>query len=147
MLMHNRLGGMSYIDVLHIYGIARAGYIPQLFSLRLPSPEVIYELLGKSNAKALIYDTSYTTIVSNCSLPSYVAVDPRTVEANSLVIPAVKGPVNGNDVVMIFHTSGSTSGSPKVIPCSYAWLDNIVLKAGHATKPRSDQRRDVTVWM
>ena len=28
-----RLGGMTYLNVLCIYGILRAGYIPQLFSL------------------------------------------------------------------------------------------------------------------
>ena len=47
---------MSYVDVLYIYAIARAGYIPQLFSLRLPNPEVIYELLTKADGKAIIYE-------------------------------------------------------------------------------------------
>ncbi|OBZ80035.1 hypothetical protein A0H81_00897 [Grifola frondosa] len=36
------LGGMTYLDVLHIYGVARAGYIPQLSLLRLPNPDAFH---------------------------------------------------------------------------------------------------------
>ena len=48
-----RSNGMSYVDILYIYAIARAGYIPQLFSLRLPNPDVVYELLEKAKGLSI----------------------------------------------------------------------------------------------
>ena len=66
---------MTYTDVLHIYGMSRAGYIPQLFSLRLPSATVTFELLHKANAKALVYDASFASILSESSVSTYLALD------------------------------------------------------------------------
>lgn len=57
---------MTYTDLLHIYGVAKAGYIPQLFSLRLPNPDVILELLQKSKGVALIHDVIYLPALHAC---------------------------------------------------------------------------------
>ncbi len=142
-----RLGGMSYIDVLHIYGLTRAGYIPQLFSLRLPNPDVVYELLQRAHAKALIYETSFANTVSDCPLPTHVALEVREEDVEGAVLPPREDPVNGDDIVVIFHTSGSTSGSPKLVPCNYTWLDAMISKAYHTTTPKNIGRQDISVWM
>jgi len=55
--------------------------------------------------------------------------------------------VSETDIAFIFHTSGSTDGSPKLIPCSYKWLDTIVSKAEHVSRPKSSEQQDVTVWI
>lgn len=114
---------MAYTDVLHIYGVSRAGYVPQLFSLRLPSAEVIFELLQKGNAKALIYDSSHQSALGDSSpIPVHLAVnvkDENTVYNHLPDIPVV---INGDETAFIFHTSGSTSGSPKLVPWSYAFM-------------------------
>ncbi|KAH9947492.1 acetyl-CoA synthetase-like protein [Amylocystis lapponica] len=141
------LGGMTYVDVCHIYGLTRAGYIPQLFSLRLPNPDVIYELLRKSNAKSLIYEPSCVPDLSNSPFPIHVALDVHGMDLRSDPLPRMVEGIKGSDTVMIFHTSGSTSGRPKVIPCSYSWLHAMVSKSGHVTKPINAGRQDVTVWM
>jgi hypothetical protein len=39
--------GFTYTDVLHI---SRAGYIPQMFSLKFPNPTVFHELLRRAGA-------------------------------------------------------------------------------------------------
>ncbi|KAI0673463.1 acetyl-CoA synthetase-like protein [Trametes maxima] len=143
------LGGMTYVDAVHIYSIVRAGYIPQFFSLRLPNPDIIFELLEKSNGKALIYDSSYASVFSQNPVPTYVAVDARRLPSAAVSLPPNRGSTNGNDTLMIFHTSGSTSGRPKLVPCSYAWWDFTLTKTRAAMKPKASRngRQDVTVWM
>lgn len=141
------LGGMTYVDVLHIYAIARAGYIPQLFSLRLPNPDVIFELLLKSNGKALIYDSSFDSIPSGGPVAVHVAQDVRETRLPNVSLPPSSPQVDGDDTLMIFHTSGSTSGRPKLIPCSYSWWDMCLTKGAESTRPITLGRQDVTVWM
>ncbi|KAH9944105.1 acetyl-CoA synthetase-like protein [Epithele typhae] len=145
------LGGVTYLDAVHIYAIARAGYIPQYFSLRLPNPDIIFELLEKSNGRALIYDASYASpVLNDHPLPTYSAVDARTLpDALEVALPPNVASTNANDTLMIFHTSGSTSGRPKLVPVSYRWWDCMLSKINRHMRPRSsrDGRQDVTVWM
>lgn len=141
-----RLGGLAYSDVLSIYGVLRAGFIPQLFSLRLPEPDMIYELMHKANAKALIYDQSLQVDLSRCPVPLHKAMPNAFDEVKGDQTPAIPTGAD-SDTVMIFHTSGSTSGSPKLVHCSYRWFDCIIRKAFHASKPRTSGRLDVTVWL
>ena len=135
------------MDALHIFGIARAGYIPQLFSLRLPSPEIIYELMNRAGARALIYDASYATIVRGCHTPILLAVDLFSVPSIEESLEAVTAPNNREDIAMIFHTSGSTLGYPKLVPCTYGWLDAIISKANAISVPCRTDRKDVLVCM
>ncbi|KAJ7597639.1 hypothetical protein C8J56DRAFT_325130 [Mycena floridula] len=139
------IGGFTYIDLLHIYGISRAGLIPQLVSLRLPNPVVVFELLLKANAKALIHDPSFQSIISDSPVPTHPAVSILDV---ALDIPVPDMPqLTLDDTAFFFHTSGSTSGSPKVIPYSYRWLDFSITKSRTIMTPRNPERQDVTTWM
>lgn len=141
-----RLGGMTYQDVLHIYGVSRAGYIPQLFSIRLPSPDVILELLHKQDARALIYAPEFAHATRSFPLSTFVAIEKDGMEPCSEELPPLS-PMNGDQTVFVFHTSGSTSGSPKLVPCSQRWLSTMVAKAKFICAPRDPQCRDVTTWM
>ncbi|KAH7931106.1 acetyl-CoA synthetase-like protein [Leucogyrophana mollusca] len=141
------LGGMTYQDVLHIYGLSRAGYIPQLFSIRLPNPVVVLELLQKADAKALIFDSSFQSIISQFPLPTHLAGNLEDMEVSSEPLPPMPAVNDGGRTAFVFHTSGSTSGSPKLVPCSYRWLDSIVTKARTVSAPLDKQRQDVSVWM
>ena len=138
---------MTYIDVLHIYGITRAGYIPQLFSLRLPNPDIIYELLDKAGAKALVYDPSYAATVAQCPIPAHAAISITEDDVCDAPVPPIPMVDSCEDTVMIFHTSGSTSGSPKLVPCNYTWLEAMLSKAYQTTIPRDAARQDVTGWL
>ena len=82
-----RLGGLTYLDIVHIYAVARAGYIPQLFSLKLPNPDIIYEILKKANAKALIFEPTYTPDLSNCHVPIHAATDVRGLDLSGSTVP------------------------------------------------------------
>ncbi|KAF8991326.1 hypothetical protein BDQ17DRAFT_1370992, partial [Cyathus striatus] len=108
------LSGSAYTDVLHIYGISHAGYVPQLFNLHLPNPEVVYELLQRAGAKALIYLSSFES---------------------------------EHEIAFVFHTSGSASGFPKLVPCTYRWLDTVIQKSRVVCTPRNRDRQDVTVFI
>lgn len=84
--------------MLYIYATARAGYIPQLFSLRVPNPDIIYELLKKSDGRAMIYDPELASVLSACPCPSYSAVDLRggvTWISVTLKPPPVPGSTDG----------------------------------------------------
>lgn len=138
---------MTYADVLHIYGMSRAGYIPQLFSLRLPNPTVIFELLHKAEARALVYDASYASILPENPLPAHLAQVISQADAGDEPLPPMPRIECGEQTVFVMHTSGSTSGSPKLVPCSARWLNTIVTKAYHSGRPRDTRRQDVCVWM
>ncbi|KAF8446057.1 hypothetical protein L210DRAFT_3725570 [Boletus edulis BED1] len=140
------LGGTSYQDVLHIYGISRAGYIPQLFSIRLPSPDVVLELLRKQDARALIYAPEFADATSNLPLSVFLAVGKDEMVPRLETLPPLS-PMSGDQTVFVFHTSGSTSGSPKLVPCSQRWLSTMVTKARFICAPHDPQRQDVSTWM
>ncbi len=140
---------MTYIDVLHIYGLTRAGYIPQLFSIRLPNPDVVCELLIKAKARALLVDPSFESLLERSPVPIHSApLTMSDIDSHDLPLPTLPT-LREDDIVFIFHTSGSTSGIPKLVPCSLSWLDSAVTKSYQISKPsgRNDRNQDVTVWM
>ncbi|KAJ3773865.1 hypothetical protein FB446DRAFT_665977 [Lentinula raphanica] len=144
------IGGFTYADVLHIYGISRAGYVPQLFSLRLPNPVVIYELLAKAKASALVCDSVTSGFIDgNCHVPVLQAPSFSEIDFSALFSePSPVLPVfDPSDLAFIFHTSGSTSGSPKLVPCNYRWLDAVARKANQTAVPKDSNRQDVTTWL
>ncbi|KAK7463694.1 hypothetical protein VKT23_005633 [Stygiomarasmius scandens] len=140
------IGGYTYTDVLHIYGLSRAGYIPQLFSLRLPNPDVIFELLNKANARALIHDQSFENVLQGSHLPVHLALPQDAIDVSDCPLPHLPV-VEDHDIAFLFHTSGSTSGSPKLVPCTFRWLNSAVSKSYQVSTPRNPSRPDVTVWM
>ncbi|KIK67057.1 hypothetical protein GYMLUDRAFT_191481 [Collybiopsis luxurians FD-317 M1] len=155
------IGGFTYSDVVHIYGVSRAGYVPQLFSLRLPNPVVIFELLHKAGAKALVCDAGTSTSIANSSagenpVPILSASPFSDIQSLSeKIVQEVPNSflrtneqfVNPSDIAFIFHTSGSTSGSPKLVPCNYRWLDSIANKASQLCVPNDPDRQDVSTWI
>jgi len=141
------LGGAAYTGVLHIYGMSRAGYVPQMFSLRLPNPVVIFELLQKSGACALVCEPSFSVDLSGCPVLNYSAIQVRERDVADVTLPPLRTDYSASDLVFIFHTSGSTSGSPKLVSCNRRWLDNIVTKSKQMAQVRSTKGQDVTVAM
>lgn len=115
--------------------------------MRLPNPDVIFELLAKADASALIYDPAFEAVLAAASVPIHAATEVLEADAELPELPALSATRRAEDIVMIFHTSGSTSGSPKLVRCSYKWLDAMISKAYVATTPKTTLRQDVTVWM
>ncbi|KAJ7126458.1 hypothetical protein C8R43DRAFT_897871 [Mycena crocata] len=141
------IGGYSYQDILNLYGVSRAGYIPQLFSLRLPNADVILELLTKTGAKALVYEDLFESALRTWPIPIYrAAAIELAVGRSHFDLPPLPAAQN-HEIAFYFHTSGSTSGSPKLVPCSYKWLDMTVRKSYQICAPRSPGReQDIAIW-
>jgi acyl-CoA synthetase (AMP-forming)/AMP-acid ligase II len=134
-LTTDRLKGISYEDLLHIWGIFRAGYIPQLISLRMTDPSVTHELLSKAGASALIHDPCLTSALQQSKLSSFPT---HSTGSNSSPRGLKLGPVpndhSGDQLIMIYHTSGSTSGAPKLVPITSRWMDFLIQKISSVTK-------------
>jgi acyl-CoA synthetase (AMP-forming)/AMP-acid ligase II len=127
--------------------MSRAGYVPQMFSLRLPNPTVIFELLQKAGARALVFEPSFDVDLSGCPVLTYPTVQVREQDAADVALPPLRADCSASDLAFVFHTSGSTSGSPKLVPCNRRWLDNIVTKSKQMGQVRSTHGQDVTVAM
>jgi len=137
---------VAYTDVVHIYGMTRAGYVPQMFTFRLPNyPIAIFELLRKTGGRALVYEPSFHADLSGCPVPNYSSIQVREQDVGDVALPPLRIDYSASDLVFIFHTSGSTSGSPKLVPCNRRWLDSIVGKSKQLAQVRSTQGQDVTV--
>lgn len=107
---------------------------------------VIYELLERANAKALIYDVTFEHVLGDSPVPIHSANMVEEGDISSDTLPDILSP-SKDDTVFIFHTSGSTSGCPKLVPCSYGWLDTVMRKSSQISRPQNSNRQDVTVCM
>lgn len=126
--------------------MTRAGYIPQLFTLRLPNPLAIYSLMQKAGAVALVYEPFFSASVVDSPVPIFLAVPQDSIDVTGTTLPHLPT-VSDDDIAFVFHTSGSTSGSPKLVRCTYRWLGSAIHKSNIISKPFSIHRQDVTVWM
>ncbi|KAF4951701.1 hypothetical protein FSARC_12852 [Fusarium sarcochroum] len=128
--------GYAYLDIIHTWGLARAGYIPQLISLRMTDPTVLYQLLNQTEAVALVYEPSFEASLAKSPLPIYSKpnVLAETEKFKELPLPPLWESSNAEDVMMIYHTSGSTSGTPKLVPITSKWLDHTIYTAGDGLK-------------
>lgn len=95
----------------------------------------------------MIYDSSFASVVRDCPVPAIVTIDLGAAAVDNVPLPPIPEPLSEEDTAMIFHTSGSTSGSPKLVHCSYKWLDAIVAKGDLISRPFHKDRKDVIVWM
>ena len=142
-----RVDGVAYTDVLHVYGMSRAGYVPQMWTSSLPSPVVVFELLQKAGARALIYEPSFDVDLSGCPVPAHLATQVSEQDVAGVTLPPLQTDYSASDLVFILHTSGSTGDSPKLVPYSRRLLDNIVTKSRQTAQARLTQSLDVTVAM
>ncbi|EEU38679.1 uncharacterized protein NECHADRAFT_95150 [Fusarium vanettenii 77-13-4] len=122
------LKGSSYTDLLHIWGIYRAGFIPQLVSLKMTDPSVVYNLLKKSQAAVLIHDAGFQSVVADSPVKAYPAEDILTSNYDHLPLPHLNMSPEAENTIMIYHTSGSTSGIPKLVPLTAKWFDCVISK-------------------
>ncbi|KAG7090013.1 hypothetical protein E1B28_011634 [Marasmius oreades] len=131
------LGGYEYLDAVHVYSIQRAGYVPHTFS-RLPSIEVIKDLLKESDTRALIRASQFKDILASIQdVPVYDAVTSLDFGevGSSPKLPPLERPTNPNDMSIIAHTSGSTSGRPKLVRATHCWVNDMIQKADISIPP------------
>lgn len=108
---------------------------------------IVQELLEKTGAQALIYDPTYEDALDNLLLPKHRPCTDLSADAPEIVLPSIEV-VDPSRIAFIFHTSGSTSGSPKLVPCSYRWIQAAITKTSQVHAPlHPDVQQDVSVYM
>ncbi|KAJ7204691.1 acetyl-CoA synthetase-like protein [Mycena pura] len=115
--------GNQYSDLVHLYAISRAGFVPQLFSQKYTEQglAVVRDLLSACDAQALAYDPAFESIIQELALPSLVVPSLQDLVASDADLPPLPD-VEPTDTAMFFHTSGTTSGKPKPVPESHRWF-------------------------
>jgi acyl-coenzyme A synthetase/AMP-(fatty) acid ligase len=93
----------------------------------MSDPSVVYELLENGKAVALVYEPGFASMLQNAPLPTFPGGDDCFKESLVELPPVAPWkPTKPDDVVFIFHTSGSTSGIPKLVPNTAKWMDHII---------------------
>ncbi|KAL0579504.1 hypothetical protein V5O48_002488 [Marasmius crinis-equi] len=147
--------GYTYTDVLHVYGLMMAEYIPQTFTLFPSAIEALNTLLKSSGAQALIYQEGHfdrvkSWISTHTTLKLYPAISafPEPESDSNPPLPGLSSEKHSDDdIVIIVHTSGSTSGIPKCVPYTYRFMDAAVAKAALTCVPGPTRTRDVNSWL
>ncbi|KAJ7483260.1 putative amp-CoA ligase [Mycena latifolia] len=115
------LTGRKYEDVVNIMGVSAAGFVPQLFSVVFPNPDVIWDLLSSSGAKALIFDAQFSSQSASAPVPVFPAALFTAFDSESKTAISIASAAP-TDNALIVHSSGTTSGSPRLIPLRHAWV-------------------------
>ncbi|KAF5604268.1 acetyl synthetase [Fusarium subglutinans] len=126
------LKGTTYLDLLHIWGISRAGYVPQLISAHLTSSTVVRQLLNDAKAKGLIHDPAILVSVGE-DVATFPAADFLGLAVEQFPLAEVNSPKSGHEIIFILHSCGSTSGKPTLVPATARWLDCNMRKTKHVT--------------
>ncbi|KAJ3506197.1 hypothetical protein NLJ89_g7003 [Agrocybe chaxingu] len=116
------LTGQKYSDTFNIMGVMLAGFVPQLFSTNFPNEDVIWDLMEKSGANVLIYDEDFKDKVTSCRIPSISVLTDASFTHENTAASAFTPFANGGDTALIVHSSGTTSGMPKLIPVTHSWV-------------------------
>ncbi|KAJ7661325.1 acetyl-CoA synthetase-like protein [Mycena polygramma] len=112
--------GVKYSDLAHIYGLARAGFVPEVLNANMTAL-IVRDLLAKTKGKTLIFEPNFVDRVADIGLPSIPIPDLATLQTVSSPLPALPE-VTPTDVAIIFHTSGTVSGVPKPVPEPHRWV-------------------------
>lgn len=160
----SRLTGRKWTDLVNNITISSLGYAPQLFgSGDFKNVSVIYDLIAKSGGKALIVDPSHLHMVPDPAaspVPQFPPVeDADMVQAIAKLTSAGQEdaltfdlesvvPVGRDDLAVLFHSSGTTGGMPKILPNTYKMLHSVLqYKLDHlfpaGAEPATDSRQIV----
>ncbi|KAK7691821.1 hypothetical protein QCA50_005225 [Cerrena zonata] len=141
--------GFAYHEIVHVFALIEGGYIPQCIPSRLQNPSVVYELAAISGAKALLYHPSVQPPL-NCpmfthevrelgltDIAAYTSFAGHDEEPNSVSIKP-------NDIVAIYHTSGSTGNLPKLVKFT---AKAVAVMAEKHTGRRKNSKPSTRIWM
>ncbi|KAK7691822.1 hypothetical protein QCA50_005226 [Cerrena zonata] len=126
--------GHAYYEVIHLYALIKAGYIPQCISSRLPDVNTVYKLASRSGAKALLYLPS-VAIPEDCPIVTHevhnLSPDDVTIISTDQTETVQ---TSLDDVIVIYHTSGSTGDLPKLVRMTERWAMTTAKNYAEASK-------------
>ncbi|EIW54786.1 acetyl-CoA synthetase-like protein [Trametes versicolor FP-101664 SS1] len=116
------LKGSHWSDLAHIYSVAAAGFVPEVFGLAFSAP-FVQDLLDTHHARVLIYADTFEALLPRVEWHQTAVKLPKLYNLPMTgAQPSAPPDVSADDVAMIFHTSGTTGGRPKPIPQTHKWL-------------------------
>ncbi|KAF8150333.1 hypothetical protein K438DRAFT_1866070 [Mycena galopus ATCC 62051] len=113
--------GYQYLHLVYTIALSRASYVPQMLTHMLTDPGIIFELVEKAGAKAVVYDPCLEFLTASSAFPKICLTDIDNMNWDS-VLPPVEQLPSGSDVCFNYLTSGSTSGSPKIVPLTQEFV-------------------------
>ncbi|KAJ7817693.1 acetyl-CoA synthetase-like protein [Mycena olivaceomarginata] len=113
--------GYQYLHLVYTIALSRASYVPQMLTHMLTDPGIIFELLEKAGAKAVVYDPCLEFLTAFSAFPKICLTDIDNKNWDT-VLPPVEQLPSGSDVCFNYLTSGSTSGSPKIVPLTQEFV-------------------------
>ncbi|KAI0764537.1 acetyl-CoA synthetase-like protein [Trametes elegans] len=132
------LTGRKITDIVNTLAVSSLGYIPQFFSGYFSGLAVIVELLVKTGGKAIALDPSYKSQIAQLNslpVPSLITLEDWEIQQTISEARGPLGPfqldpnaaVRLDDYAALFHTSGTSGGTPKVIPNTHKMLRAVIL--------------------
>lgn len=119
---------MPFSDILHFFGVMRAGYIPHVVNSEITDLDVIQDVFKMTGASAIIYTPQVPASVEGLYkyFPCHLATDAEQIsleDGPDEIKPNDNPMMDDEDVIVIVLTSGSTSGRPKVIHLRRKWFN------------------------
>ena len=145
-----RFSGSDLQHVIYTVALARLSYIPQICPMTLTHPEIIFALMEKAGSRMILYGPSLENATTDCPFPKMALTPIETLESPSsdVTLPAIEDLSSSpSDFCFIYLTSGSTSGSPKVVPLTQKFI-SIYYKTqfGIWLDGKSFDTQDVFIW-
>lgn len=133
------MNGKTYADVVHLFSLQRAGYVPHLVSTYLKDVTLVQNLFDQSETRIIICDTKDASDWEKLEgqfdiVPMLNLDEPPSVDASQILLPSL---IDGDadDILSMEQSSGSSSGRPKIVQFSRRWVD------ANAQKCQIDERR------
>ncbi|GJJ13702.1 hypothetical protein Clacol_007958 [Clathrus columnatus] len=98
------MAGMTYTDVVHLFSLMTAGFVPHTLDLNFQVFTIIALDSDELADKAL----------------------------DDMPLPSDRQDKAGNDIIMMHHTSGSTSGRPKIVRLTQSWFSAALVQMKNA---------------
>lgn len=116
------------METVNLFSLQRANYVPHLVSTYVEDANLVRSLFEESGAKVVVCDVNdvkeWEQLRKHFDVIPFLGLDgpPSTSTLDiSRPLPALDG--KADDILSIGQSSGSSSGRPKLVPCTRRWLD------------------------
>lgn len=118
--------GKTYIDVVHLFSLLRAGYTPHVVCTYLEDIALVRDLFEQSGARIIICDVKYARGWEQLTgqfgiIPLHDPPVPDDIPVIPNALPALDG--HADEILSIEQSSGSSSGRPKIVQYTRRWMD------------------------